>query len=319
MHAAEGILTSRGGMTSHAAVVARGMGKPCVSGAGSCASTRATARWSPRWRNAEGRRRHHHRRLHRPGAARAHVPCCSRSCPAISADHGMGRRNAAHEGARQCRDPADDAPRAISAPRASACAAPSTCSLTATASRHARDDPAGQGTSAPQGARQAAAMQRGLCRAVRDHGGLPVTIRLLDPPLHEFLPHGEDEEIPKSGGRHRPWTSIPESCARAVELHEFNPMLGHRGCRLAVSYPELPRCRPAPSSRRCRRGRRNDRQAGRPGNHGAAGRPSRAELDFVKAHRSIVAEEVIEREPATKIDLSRRHHDRAAARRPSGR
>ena len=67
--------------------------------------------------------------------------------------------------------------------------------------------------------------------------GLPVTIRLLDPPLHEFLPHEEKEAaaVAKELG-----VPLSRSCrARVAELHEFNPMLGFRGCRLAIRYPEI--------------------------------------------------------------------------------
>ena len=66
--------------------------------------------------------------------------------------------------------------------------------------------------------------------------GLPVTIRLLDPPLHEFLPHTEDE-IAEVAAAMR---ADPKKLAdRARDLHEFNPMLGFRGCRLAIAYPEI--------------------------------------------------------------------------------
>ncbi|HEX8217303.1 MAG TPA: putative PEP-binding protein, partial [Allosphingosinicella sp.] len=66
--------------------------------------------------------------------------------------------------------------------------------------------------------------------------GCPVTIRLLDPPLHEFLPHGEEEfaDVAAAAG-----ASVDVLRRRAAELHEFNPMLGHRGCRLGVTYPEI--------------------------------------------------------------------------------
>src|SRR3546814_596526 len=66
--------------------------------------------------------------------------------------------------------------------------------------------------------------------------GLPVTIRLLDPPLHEFLPHEEAEfaEVAAAAG-----VDVEILKRRAAELHEFNPMLGHRGCRLGVTYPEI--------------------------------------------------------------------------------
>ncbi len=66
--------------------------------------------------------------------------------------------------------------------------------------------------------------------------GLPVTIRLLDPPLHEFLPHAtaEMEEVARGLG-----TDVETIRRRAAELAEANPMLGHRGCRLGISYPEI--------------------------------------------------------------------------------
>src|SRR3546814_616069 len=66
--------------------------------------------------------------------------------------------------------------------------------------------------------------------------GLPVTIRLLDPPLHEFLPHSEEEfaEVAKAAG-----ATVEVLKERVSELHEFNPMLGHRGCRLGITYPEI--------------------------------------------------------------------------------
>ena len=65
---------------------------------------------------------------------------------------------------------------------------------------------------------------------------MPVTIRLLDPPLHEFLPHKEEEfeEVARAAG-----TNAKKLRARAIALHEANPMLGHRGCRLGITYPEI--------------------------------------------------------------------------------
>jgi pyruvate,orthophosphate dikinase len=80
-------------------------------------------------------------------------------------------------------------------------------------------------------------MQRGDFTALFETmQGLPVTIRLLDPPLHEFLPHGEEEiaEVAKALG-----TAPDKLRRRAQELSEFNPMLGFRGCRLAIAYPEI--------------------------------------------------------------------------------
>src|SRR5690606_32124745 len=70
----------------------------------------------------------------------------------------------------------------------------------------------------------------------RAMAGLPCTIRLLDPPLHEFLPQGDAEfaELVQVTG-----ASVDHLKRRAGELHEFNPMLGHRGCRLGITYPEI--------------------------------------------------------------------------------
>ena len=84
----------------------------------------------------------------------------------------------------------------------------------------------------------------GLFRAMN---GRPVTIRLLDPPLHEFLPH---DEAGQKAMAQQIGVSPAKIRTRVEELHEFNPMLGHRGCRLGIVYPEITGCRPAPSSRR---------------------------------------------------------------------
>ena len=84
MHAAEGILTTRGGMTSHAAVVARGMGKPCVSGAGSLRVDYAAQTMTAAGKQLQEGRHHHHRRLDRPGARRRACRCRSRRCRASS-------------------------------------------------------------------------------------------------------------------------------------------------------------------------------------------------------------------------------------------
>src|SRR4029079_9086552 len=66
--------------------------------------------------------------------------------------------------------------------------------------------------------------------------GLPVTIRLLDPPLHEFLPKTDEEIADVSAAMGMDAAALRQ---RVDALHEFNPMLGHRGCRLAISYPEI--------------------------------------------------------------------------------
>ena len=74
---------------------------------------------------------------------------------------------------------------------------------------------------------------KGIYEAMGDR---PVTIRLLDPPLHEFLPHTDDEIKALSEQIGVPYEKLAK---KTQELHEFNPMLGHRGCRLAVTYPEI--------------------------------------------------------------------------------
>ena len=208
MHAAEGILTTRGGMTSHAAVVARGMGKPCVSGAGSLRVDYAAQTMSVGRQDVQEGRDHHHRRLDRPGARRRASPMLE---PALSGEFahadGLGRQGAQAQGARQCRHAERRARRAASsAPRASACAAPSTCSsrrdrILAVREMILADD--------EKGRRAALAkllpMQRGdFAELFAIMKGLPVTIRLLDPPLHEFLPHTEEEIARGRGGDERP-------------------------------------------------------------------------------------------------------------------
>ena len=133
MHAAEGILTTRGGMTSHAAVVARGMGKPCVAGAGALrVDLRRADDDGGRRRRCEEGDMHHHRRRRPARSSPALVPMVAAGAVGRVRDaDGMGGRRAPHEGARQRRHAARRrARRASSAPRASACAAPSTCSST---------------------------------------------------------------------------------------------------------------------------------------------------------------------------------------------
>ena len=93
------------------------------------------------------------------------------------------------------------------------------------------------------------------------HGRLPVTIRLLDPPLHEFLPRREDllveiAHLEDTKPRSPKLKELRTLLARVEELHEVNPMLGLRGCRLGITFPRSPRCRRAPSSRPPSRSRR---------------------------------------------------------------
>jgi pyruvate,orthophosphate dikinase len=238
MHAAEGIVTTRGGMTSHAAVVARGMGKPCVSGVGSIRIDYAkqtmvasgqtlkrgdlmtidgatgkvfagsipmvkpemTGDFAKLMEWADGVRRMKVR-------ANAETPLDARTARSFGAE-GIGLCRTEHmffEGER----------------------------IVAVREMILADDEAGR----------RAALDKLLPMQRQDFAelfeimqGLPVTIRLLDPPLHEFLPQTEADmaEVAKSTG-----ASIEKLRQRANELHEFNPMLGFRGVRLAVRYPEI--------------------------------------------------------------------------------
>ncbi len=238
MHVAEGILTTRGGMTSHAAVVARGMGKPCVSGAGTVKvdykkgtmtaggvsfskgdvitidggtgevmqgeiamlKPELSGEFATLMEWADGARRMGVR-------ANAETPQDARTAREFGAE-GIGLCRTEHMFFEEDR---------IVAVREMILA------------------------SDEDGRRRALAK---LLPIQRDDfaslfeimSGLPVTVRLLDPPLHEFLPHSEEEiaEVAETMG-----VPAEKMRMRAAELHEFNPMLGFRGCRLAIAFPEI--------------------------------------------------------------------------------
>ena len=238
MSAAVGILTSRGGLTSHAAVVARGMGLPCVTGAGNLrvdlrnglligggmslkvgeiitidgssgqVIKGAVPMLKPElsgdfarimeWADAARRMR---------VRTNADTPADARTARAFGAE-GIGLCRTEHmffEGER------------INVMREMILAA----------------DEAGRRAALAK----LLPMQRSdFVELFSIMHGLPVTIRLLDPPLHEFLPKVEDEiaEVASRMG-----LTPRELSERIDALHEFNPMLGHRGCRLAISYPEI--------------------------------------------------------------------------------
>ncbi len=238
MDAAEGILTSRGGMTSHAAVVARGWGKPCVAGCGAVVidykaklftvggTTVCEGDWiSINGSSGEvilGRQELAPAQMSddfstfmqwadeiRPIGVRANADTPQDAAKALSfGAEGIGLCRTEHmffEGDR------------ILAVREMILAASEKARTAALAKLlpYQREDFAG------------------IFRAMP---GLPITIRLLDPPLHEFLPHDTEgqEEMARVMG-------VPVSTvqAKVAELEEFNPMLGHRGCRLGVTYPEI--------------------------------------------------------------------------------
>jgi pyruvate,orthophosphate dikinase len=238
MHAAEGILTTRGGMTSHAAVVARGMGKPCVSGAGTIRVDYAANTMS-----AGGVTLKKGDSITIDGSAgqvlAGKVPMLE---PELSGEFAtlMGWADAKRKlKVRANADTPNDARVAIKF---------GTEGIGLCRTEHmffdedriravremilADDDKMRRAALA-----KLLPMQRADFVALFEiMGDLPVTIRLLDPPLHEFLPHSDEEvaEVAQAMG------ADPNKLkARRDELHEFNPMLGFRGCRIAIAYPEI--------------------------------------------------------------------------------
>jgi pyruvate,orthophosphate dikinase len=238
MHAAEGILTTRGGMTSHAAVVARGMGKPCVSGAGSL------------------------RVDNRTGTLMA-MGVTLKKGDVITVDGGSGQVLKGSVAMLQPELSGDFAAIMQWADAARRMKVRTNAETPADA-RMARSFGAeGIGLCRTEhmffdGDRIVAMREMILADTEKDRrtalakllpmqradflelfeimAGLPVTIRLLDPPLHEFLPKTEEEIAEVAGAMN---VSAEKLRRRTEALHEFNPMLGHRGCRLAVSYPEI--------------------------------------------------------------------------------
>jgi pyruvate,orthophosphate dikinase len=238
MHAAQGIITARGGMTSHAAVVARGMGKCCVAGCGAirvddeAGELHVAGRVFPRgsFLTLDG------------GTGEVMAGEVPTVTPELGGAFGELMRWADKIRAVKVRTNADtpeDArvARAFGAEGIGLCRTehmffePSR--ILAVREMILADDP---------GAREKALekilpMQRGDFEGIfREMAGLPVTVRLLDPPLHEFLPHEDHDiaQVAKALG-----TSIAALRAKLDEVKEYNPMLGHRGCRLGVSFPEI--------------------------------------------------------------------------------
>ncbi len=238
MHAAKGILTARGGMTSHAAVVARGMGRPCVSGAGSLAID-AKAKLL----RIAGRELKEGDVLTIDGATgevmAGEVPTVQ---PELAGDFGTlmlwadkvrrlkVRTNA--ETPLDCRTARDFGAEGIGLCRTEHMFFDAN-RITAVRQMILAENEDGRRAAL---AKLLPEQRSDFTQIFEVMAGLPVTIRLLDPPLHEFLPHeeAEFEEVAKAAG-----VAIDTLKRRAAELHEFNPMLGHRGCRLGVTYPEI--------------------------------------------------------------------------------
>jgi len=238
MHAAEGILTTRGGMTSHAAVVARGMGKPCVSGVGTI----------------------------RVDYGRGIMTIGNRSFKAgdvITIDGSLGQVLAGRMPMIEPELSGDFTTLMGWADQVRKLKVRTNADTPADARTALKFGTEGIGLcrtehmffeetrirtvremilAEDEGSRRAALakllpMQRAdFVDLFEIMKGLPVTIRLLDPPLHEFLPHSQSEieEVARAMN-----TDARKIADRARELAEFNPMLGFRGCRLAIAYPEI--------------------------------------------------------------------------------
>ena len=238
MHAARGILTSRGGMTSHAAVVARGMGRPCVSGASALRiDVRAKTMTAGSVTVSE------HDIITLDGTTGEVMLGQVRTVePELSGEFGVLMEWA--DGLRRLGVRTNaDSPRDAEIARRFGAEGVGLCRTEHMFFDSERIAAVREMILAVDGAGRRVAlakiqpMQRedfvGLFRVM---AGLPVTIRLLDPPLHEFLPDGT-EEIEEVA---RAMNVDPERVGhRVTQLREFNPMLGHRGCRLGISYPEI--------------------------------------------------------------------------------
>lgn len=238
MHSAAGILTSTGGMTSHAAVVARGWGRCCVAGAGE-----VTINEKSRKITVNGKTFNHNDTLSIDGSTGAVMAgSIDTQQPSLSGDFSKVMKWADKHrrlGVRTNADTPDDAKRAreFGAQGIGLCRTEhmffdekrigSMREMIVAESLEARE----------KALKKLLPFQRkdfeGIFTAMN---GLPVTVRLLDPPLHEFLPHDANamKELAKTLG------ITPTKLKQRVEqLHEANPMLGHRGCRLSVTYPEI--------------------------------------------------------------------------------
>jgi pyruvate, orthophosphate dikinase len=238
MHAAQGILTTRGGMTSHAAVVARGMGRPCVAGAGGI-----SVDYSNQVLSAGGKQVRAGEIITLDGATgEVFVGPVAMIEPAVSGDFGTlmewadkHRRMGVRANAETPTDA--ETARKFGAEGIGLCRTEHMFfdpeRILAVRQMIISNTESGRRTAL---ARLLPFQREDFHQLFTIMAGLPVTIRLLDPPLHEFLPHADQElqEVADSLG-----TDIATVRRRADELAEANPMLGHRGCRLGVSFPEI--------------------------------------------------------------------------------
>ncbi len=238
MNSAEGILTARGGMTSHAAVVARGMGKCCVSGAGSIKidyKTRAIVMNGKTYKEGEF--------ISLNGSTgEVYDGMIKTVDPEMSGDFGELMKLADKNARLYVRTNADtpldaQVARDFGAQGIGLCRTEHMFfggdKIIAMREMILAEDEEGR----RKALEKLLPIQRkdfeGIFEAM---AGLPVTVRLLDPPLHEFVPHDDKGQQEMADVMGVPAATIK---AKVEELSEFNPMLGHRGCRLGNTYPEI--------------------------------------------------------------------------------
>ncbi|VEJ45036.1 pyruvate, phosphate dikinase [Bartonella vinsonii] len=238
MHAAEGILTTRGGMTSHAAVVARGMGKPCISGAG---NVRIDYNTNTMFASGENFKKGDVVTID-GGSGEVLKGKVAMLQPELCGDFAKLMEWA--DGMRRIRVRANaETPSDARMGRSFGAEGIGLCRtehmffsgerIVAMREMILSNDESGRRKALDK----LLPMQRSdFSELFEIMCGLPVTIRLLDPPLHEFLPKTDAEilDVATAMG-----VSVDVLSERAQQLHEFNPMLGLRGCRLAITYPEI--------------------------------------------------------------------------------
>jgi len=238
MHAARGIVTARGGMTSHAAVVARGMGRPCVSGAGEIHIDERAGTFTARGRvfkageviTIDGSKGEV-----LDGAVAMIEPELTGDFQTLMAWADKVRRLRVRANAETPLDA--KTARGFGAEGIGLCRTEhmffDDARIAAVREMILADDEAGRRAAL---AKIAPFQKSDFVELFQIMAGLPVTVRLLDPPLHEFIPHtdAEIDALAVTQG-----LDAAKLKRRAKELHETNPMLGHRGCRLGVAYPEI--------------------------------------------------------------------------------
>ncbi|MBI9041407.1 pyruvate, phosphate dikinase [Lutibacter sp.] len=238
MNIAKGILTARGGMTSHAAVVARGMGKCCISGAGAL-----KINYKTRTLTVDGKEYHEGDWISLNGSTGNIIEGkVATSEPELSGEFAEIMKLSDKYATMQVRTNADS-PKDAKIARGFGAQG---IGLTRTEHMFFEVDRikamremilADTVKGRKRALESLLPMQRedfeGIFEAME---GLPVTVRLLDPPLHEFVPHQLETQRSLAEDMH---ISLEAVKIKVAELEEFNPMLGHRGCRLGITYPEI--------------------------------------------------------------------------------